>query len=861
MKRLKLIGSWKRLGVQAGLLTGLGLAFVGGAEQPAQALDPKDCPSEGGCTFLKPNLLLIVDYSSSMNEKFGMDVKTRWKAAQEALIELLNTDNEYFDKNVNFALMRFGHDPSANPGSTIGCDISNPKITDGQAVDHWWYDVNSDDKSFTPCYGDTIEATINAIPPPCGGMVTGIGTWTKGAMDQAKARIALSKADHPGENRWYGVLVLTDGKWTSQNGTQTLTAATLFNDDKVPTYVVYFGDQGDVAAQTAADKLASSGGTGQAIFPNNPQDLINALTTVLNSIKDQVIIPQCSPGLPRFMVLVDASSSMLNINNGTVYGKEGETGWDKAREALTGANSIFDVKVNMDKNDAEDLLHLGLAVFGHNTPAPGEQKILVDYGPCHKDNFAWALDPKTSCVAPGCTNPWGGPMITWTFQSSPPVVPPGKVVPFDDATSSHMPKCNTGGGNICVGSGTYTHLGLQRIKENRIAYHAAATMNNAPFPANAMTNYSQILVTDGRYDGYSTDAQVQAEMAALYNNTGVVPALDANNKSVTYVIGFGDGLDDPASITQLSKMACWGSGGTWTNNKCMGGMNIKYFDANNQQELEAAFKAIIEAQAFDPCCQFNDCSVEGEPGGQCPDSQCSPQEQNCGVGKECVADPNQDPACDDRYICVEDLTFCGNGKIDAGEDCDGADLNGQDCQSVGFESGTLACNDTCKFDASGCVAVMPDECGDGVAGASEACDGADLKGASCQSLGYDSGTLGCAPDCTLLDESGCMGGGTSDTTTTTGGGETETGGSATDTAGTGTTGGGSATAGSATATAGSTGDSEGTSDGATDTGGADDDEGCGCTVDESTEGKARGLLGTILGLGLVGFVRRRRRAA
>ena len=227
MKRLKLIGSWKRLGVQAGLLTGLGLAFVGGSQQPAMALDPADCPSEGGCTFLKPNLLIVLDYSSSMNEKFGMNNQSRWVAAQDAIVNLLNTDNEYFDKNVNFALIRFGHDPSANPGSTIACDISTPKITDGQAVDHWWYDEMGMDKSFHPCDGDDLEAAVAAIPAPCGGQVTGIGTWTKGALDLARTKIMQSKADHPEDmnKRWYGVMVMSDGKWTSPNGTQTLTPA------------------------------------------------------------------------------------------------------------------------------------------------------------------------------------------------------------------------------------------------------------------------------------------------------------------------------------------------------------------------------------------------------------------------------------------------------------------------------------------------------------------------------------------------------------------------------------------------------------------------------------------------------------
>ena len=49
---------------------------------------------------------------------------------------------------------------------------------------------------------------------------------------------------------------------------------------------------------------------------------------------------------------------------------------------------------------------------------------------------------------------------------------------------------------------------------------------------------------------------------------------------------------------------------------------------------------------------------------------------------------------------------CGNGTLDPGEACDGADLNGQTCEGLGFGGGTLACNGSCTgFDTSGCTAA------------------------------------------------------------------------------------------------------------------------------------------------------------
>jgi len=46
---------------------------------------------------------------------------------------------------------------------------------------------------------------------------------------------------------------------------------------------------------------------------------------------------------------------------------------------------------------------------------------------------------------------------------------------------------------------------------------------------------------------------------------------------------------------------------------------------------------------------------------------------------------------------------CGNGVIDAGEQCDGADLQGFDCASLGLNRGMLACDPVmCTFDTSQC---------------------------------------------------------------------------------------------------------------------------------------------------------------
>lgn len=139
---------------------------------------------------------------------------------------------------------------------------------------------------------------------------------------------------------------------------------------------------------------------------------------------------------------------------------------------------------------------------------------------------------------------------------------------------------------------------------------------------------------------------------------------------------------------------------------------------------------------------------------------------------------------------------CGNEIVGPGEACDGADLAGHSCQSLGFMGGQLACGQTCQFvvdacdvdDGNPCTfdsvddnnvahsplpegtpvgscqvcsagSIVPDPacqhvCGNAVADPGEGCDGADLNGQSCSTLGFTGGVLGCTAGC-QIDTSGC----------------------------------------------------------------------------------------------------------
>ena len=110
-------------------------------------------------------------------------------------------------------------------------------------------------------------------------------------------------------------------------------------------------------------------------------------------------------------------------------------------------------------------------------------------------------------------------------------------------------------------------------------------------------------------------------------------------------------------------------------------------------------------------------------------------------------------------LCKFDTTDCGgrcgDGDVQEPDDetCDGGDLNGQTCQSLGFTGGELTCASDCTYDMSACAG----KCGNGVIDTEdgEVCDGASLSGETCQTQGYHGGALACEADCSGYNLDNC----------------------------------------------------------------------------------------------------------
>jgi cysteine-rich repeat protein len=632
------------------------------------------CQTESECRFKKPNVLLLLDYSSSMvgfEESpawfpRGQTATLRWDAQLDAVSFLLRYDNGFFADNLRIGLARFAHDPDvATPATVLSTDTSFPPITDGFALD---VPFDGQDGEYLECRSSGVEAEVavlRASPPPYIDRSVDpyrtMLTWTRGALRSSHELITKTRASHAGEPgeeaRAYHVVLMTDGDWTcpdriGQSCTENedpAPAAAALRADGVPVHVVAFGD---ATMQPSLNEVALQGGTGRAIDATSPQGIVDALAAVLDNIKNSVIVPECTASLPRLLVLMDGSSSMI------AGSAPGETNWDKARYALAGNPAApnpgdlgyvepvlaRELEIDGRRVAIEDVVHVGMLAFAR----ADEQTVMVELGPCRRDNIAWAMDPHTSCVAPGCTDPYAGYPTTWTFQDS------DETGRFVSTTRSFMPACNqTAGSTSCVGTipNTFTGEGLRAAHE----MIARARQGEGPYATAAATRYFVVLVTDGRTSAGSS------------NVTGALADMVADGID-SYVIGFGAPSD--LDTAQLDAYAAAGNTGR--------AITVDPTQTGSAGALAGALESVVRSLDLDACCVLDDCSQQPEPplpGPSCGDGKVEGNEQ-CDDGKDNGTYGHCGGLCDGPHL------FCGDGRVDGPEECDdGNREDGDGCEA------------------------------------------------------------------------------------------------------------------------------------------------------------------------------------
>jgi cysteine-rich repeat protein len=626
---------------------------------PARA---QKCESESQCSVKKPNILLVLDYSSSMSGFGGVPayfppgqtVTTRWGAALDAAQWILRHDQGLFARTARLGLARFAGDPEpTKPGTTIATDRSFPQITDGFAID---VPFDGSDGRYLECKGTGVEAALEVLrsaPPPMGGGTSLDArsimlTWTRGALRSARELIARTRESHQGEageaQRAYEVVLMTDGDWSCPDrfgqgcDENPAPEAARLRADGIPVHVIAFGD---ATRQPSLNEVALQGGTAVAVDANSPQGIVDALGTVLARIGDGRIVPACAPKLPRVLVTMDASTSMR------VGTAPGESKWDKARFALAGnpaaprpgdpgyVEPVVARRIQIGGRDVaiEDVVHFGMVAFA----AADQQMLMASFGPCMRDNIAWAMDPATSCEPPGCRDPYGGGPLSWTFKNS----DTDRTPAFVRTTRSYMPACNASpGSSDCLGqvATTFTGQGLTFSRQMIADYKRAAR----PFKVGAGTRFVNILITDGQTSPGSSD--VQAALRALTTD-----GVD------TFVIGFG--ARDELDVAQLDQYAAWGNTGRAL---------LVDPGKGGAAELADALAGVVTSLELEGCCVLNDCAAEPEP--RDPRAVCGDGviegEETCDDGAENATYGHCGGLCDGLHL------HCGDGRTDAPEQCD-----------------------------------------------------------------------------------------------------------------------------------------------------------------------------------------------
>ena len=128
---------------------------------------------------------------------------------------------------------------------------------------------------------------------------------------------------------------------------------------------------------------------------------------------------------------------------------------------------------------------------------------------------------------------------------------------------------------------------------------------------------------------------------------------------------------------------------------------------------------------------------------------CSPN-WSCGAWGSCVGGTQTCAAYQDSNNCgtsylgspmTQACTLCGNGTIDSGEQCDGANLGGGSCTSLGYTGGgTLSCSASCQYNTSQCVQITLTN---GLIAYWKLDDGSGTN--AVDSMGFSNGTLSGSP--------------------------------------------------------------------------------------------------------------------
>jgi len=167
-------------------------------------------------------------------------------------------------------------------------------------------------------------------------------------------------------------------------------------------------------------------------------------------------------------------------------------------------------------------------------------------------------------------------------------------------------------------------------------------------------------------------------------------------------------------------------------------------------------------------CMYNTSQCRGIEGNySCEDGHFNPGEQ-CDPPDFSITKCNEMSAsfvsgalsCDENCMlstesCVVNYQ-CNDGIVNPGEECDSGIQTANCVNFDRFGGGSLGCGSDCLFNTSSCAYIRIG-CPNGFVDSGEICDPqADMSSVSCEMFdSYQSGEIGCNPDCKSYDLSGC----------------------------------------------------------------------------------------------------------
>jgi cysteine-rich repeat protein len=143
------------------------------------------------------------------------------------------------------------------------------------------------------------------------------------------------------------------------------------------------------------------------------------------------------------------------------------------------------------------------------------------------------------------------------------------------------------------------------------------------------------------------------------------------------------------------------------------------------------------------------CDPRGYGDGVVCHCECGVTDPDCASGDRIVSGCTNNQVCSAAGTCTD----CGDGQLDAGEQCDVAQGAMAECGPLGYEPGQVPCTETCTWAYDRCEPLAT--CGNGMLDANELCDGTHVKaGLDCTDYGKASGSLACGTACQIVT-SGC----------------------------------------------------------------------------------------------------------